>query len=362
MNRDRAFYGNIGEWSEAYVFLKLLGDGRLYSATADMEIDEDLFFPLVKVFRGERSGRQIEFRIDSLEGSIVVEIDGASHGSIPEEKFKEEAETLFSEMKAPHDSAAFSVPQVEYFITDLGCESIKAASTDKTDISLQIHDPQTGYESICGFSIKSQVGSPSTLLNATRATNFTYKVNGLKKSDVEDINSIGGSRKIIDRMTEIFSRSRSVVFDSVDNPVFARNLMLIDSRMDEILAEALVVHYRDNVKRVSDVVEILEEDNPLGFPASGFYRYKIKKLLCAIALGFQPSTEWDGKDEANGGYIIVTRQGSVIAYHIYNRDQFEDYLLDSTYFERGSTSRHCFASLYESENGIFVKLNLQIRF
>ena len=174
------------------------------------------------------------------------------------------------------------------------------------------------------------MGSPSILLNATRATNFIYKVNGLKKGDVEDINSIGGSRKIIDRMTEFFSRSRSVVFDSVDNPVFARNPMSIDSRMDEILAEALVVHYRDNVKRVSDLVETLEEDNPLGFPASGCYRYKTKKLLCANALGFQPSVEWNGKDEANGGYIIVTKQSSVIAYHIYNRDQLEEYLLNST--------------------------------
>ena len=77
-----------------------------------MEIDEDLFFPWVKVFGGERSGKQIEFRVDSIEDSIIVEIDGASHASVPEEKFREEAETLFGEMKSPHDSAAFSVPQV----------------------------------------------------------------------------------------------------------------------------------------------------------------------------------------------------------------------------------------------------------
>ena len=43
-----------------------------------------------------------------------------------------------------------------------------------------------------------------------------------------------------------------------------------------------------------------------------------------------PSKEWDGHDEANGGYIIVSSDGDVLAYHIYNRDYFEKYLLDNT--------------------------------
>lgn len=362
MGKTDAFTGNVGEWSEVYALLKLLGDGRLHSATSNLEKDESLFFPLVKVLRKERSKKQIEFKVNHKDKTVNIEVDGVLSSVLPEQKFLQEADILFKEMNSSHDSPAFSASKTEYFITSLGCESIKAPSIDKTDISLKIHDSQTGYESVCGFSIKSQIGSPSTLLNATRATNFTYKVNGLNEKDIEEVNAIEGPRKIIDRMCAIFSRSRSVAFAGVDNNIFARNLMLIDSRMDEILAEALVIHYRDNVKNVFDVVEILEQDNPLGFPASGFYRYKMKKFLCAVALGFQPSIEWDGRDEANGGYIIVTRKGDVIAYHIYNRDQFEDYLLDSTRFERGSTSRHCFASLYKDCGNIFVKLNLQIRF
>ena len=76
-----------------------------------------------------------------------------------------------------------------------------------------------------------------------------------------------------------------------------------------------------------------------------------------------PSKIWNGLDEANGGYIIVKEDGDVVAYHIYNRDAFEAYLLENTKFERGSTSKHDFASIYkDSTDQKFINLNLQIRF
>lgn len=67
-------------------------------------------------------------------------------------------------------------------------------------------------------------------------------------------------------------------------------------------------------------------------------------------------------DEANGGYIIVKADGEILAYHIYNRNFFEQYLLDNTYLDRASTSRHEYMSLYEENGELFIKLNLQIRF
>ena len=75
-----------------------------------------------------------------------------------------------------------------------------------------------------------------------------------------------------------------------------------------------------------------------------------------------PSKEWDGQDEANGGYVIVKEDGDVLAYHIYNRGAFETYLLNNTKLERGSTSRHGFASIYKDNGKYFINLNLQIRF
>jgi hypothetical protein len=100
----------------------------------------------------------------------------------------------------------------------------------------------------------------------------------------------------------------------------------------------------------------------MSFPIGGFYTYKFKELLCCAALGMTPATAWDGHDEANGGYIVVTSKGNVLAYHIYNRDFFKEYLMNNTKFERASTSRHGYASIYKENNKTYIKLNLQIRF
>ena len=252
--------------------------------------------------------------------------------------------------------------EAEEFLKEIGCERLAAPSSDKTDISMQIYDINTGYSPVCGFSIKSEIGNAPTLINATGATNFIYEVEGLSDEQIESINAIDTRTKIRDRMDRIFNEAASVKFVKVNSSIFSNNLMLIDSRLHEIVAEALVCHYKDGHGTCKDVVAALEESNPLNFPARGYYNYKFKELLCCAALGMTPATAWDGHDEANGGYIVVTSAGKVLAYHIYNRDFFKEYLMNNTKYERASTSRHGFASLYKENGKTYVKLNLQIRF
>ena len=152
-------------------------------------------------------------------------------------------------------------------------------------------------------------------------------------------------------------------FKKVANNTFSGNLMLIDTYMEDILAELLLDYYSNNAQDCKTLVSRLEENNPLGYPRKGIYEYKMKKFLCSIALGMMPSKVWNGKDEANAGYIIVRDDGEVVAYHLYNRDSFETYLLNNTKFERGSTKKHGFASIYKNDDGVLcINLNLQIRF
>ena len=84
--------------------------------------------------------------------------------------------------------------------------------------------------------------------------------------------------------------------------------------------------------------------------------------LCAKALGMEPGSEWSGEDTANGGYIVAKANGEVVAYHLYNRDRFKQYLFENTKMERGSTARHGYASIYKENGKMYMNLNLQIRF
>ena len=89
----------------------------------------------------------------------------------------------------------------------------------------------------------------------------------------------------------------------------------------------------------------------------------MKVLLLDTALGMTPAKEWNGVYDANGGYLVVRKDGEIVCYHFYNRNDVEDYLYGNTRFERASRSRYNFGLLYRGEDdSTYIKLNLQIRF
>lgn len=348
-----------GEWSEPYAFLKLLGDGRIYAADADLHKIESMYFPILKVIGEFMDDRRYEYCLDKV-GKVAIYFNNEKLNEMDASVFRSEASKLYDAIINAR-GPSFAVESTEAFLKSVKRTKLKMDSDHKADIDVQIHDIQTGYEPIVGFSIKSELGHPPTLVNASEATNFIYEVEGLSDEEMETLNSIDTRTKINDRMVYLLSRGR-LKFLRTNHSVFAENLMLVDSRMPELLAEALVYHYSSNEKQCSAVMKYLDETNPLGFPRQGFYSYKFKKFICAAALGLMPARPWSGVEEANGGYIIVTTDGDLLAYHIYNRDYFETYLLNNTIFERASTRRHNYCSVYKENGHMYFKLNLQIRF
>lgn len=245
---------------------------------------------------------------------------------------------------------------------DLSLTKVKASSDDKSDIKMEVHDIQTGIDKICGFSIKSELGTPPTLLNASNATNFIYRVDGLSTENMIEVNGIETKNKLLDRVDKIYKYG-SLKYFGMENQIFKGNLSLIDTAMDSMVADILLESFLSGNTDCRQLIESVSVKNPQNYSnPQRLYTYKVKKLLCSTALGMMPSQEWNGRDEATGGYIIVTRSGDVVAYHIYNRDFFETYLLEHTKLERGSSTRHHYGTVYEIDGQMFIKLNLQVRF
>ena len=354
--------GNKGEWSEFYVLLKLLAEGRLYAADDNVERMEDMYFPILSIYRSETKEKNVEYDFP-VEGTsyIAVHLNDELITTIDRDRLSEEAKTLYDKINEGGDRS-FAIPAMEGIMKDLFCEKLAAPSTDKTDILLHIHDIQTGFDQQAGFSIKSELGHSPTLLNASKATNFVFRIDGLSDDDMTATNAMDNPRsKILDRLSYILDHGE-MKYERMASDKFADNLLFIDTEMDRVIAEALRIHYTENENSCKKVVERLETINPVGIRKSGFYEYKFKKFLCSVALGMMPSKEWNGKDESNGGYIIVNKSGDVLAYHIYNRDNFEAYLLNNTRFERASTTRHDYAEIYKEGECYLINLNLQIRF
>lgn len=242
------------------------------------------------------------------------------------------------------------------FIENLFRSNIKDAGGFKSFVRIFWLDQNNGH-----------IGSDSTLLNASGATNFTYFIDGYDFSDEEinTINAISTRTKIIDRINAIRSKGADLVFDHVDNNIFRNNLSMLDGALPETIAQLLVEQFNTGERMFSDLSKSLAETNPLGFDkedAERMYIYKLKHLLTSAALGMMPSKKWSGKYDANGGYLVVKKDGEILCYHFYDKNRFEDFLFKNAYLERAKTRRHGYASLYRDVNGkVYFKLNLQIR-
>lgn len=92
------------------------------------------------------------------------------------------------------------------------------------------------------------------------------------------------------------------------------------------------------------------------------FAYKIKQFIAAYALGMVASKKWDGSTKAHGGYLIVKKNGSVVCYHLYNKDELQEYLFTNTKLDTGSSSKNNFGNIYEKDGRFFINLNLQISF
>lgn len=347
--------GNKGEWSEVYAFLRLLAVGKIFAADKNLHKLEDVYFPILWIIRTEEQDEIKKYEIGQV---VSIYVNSVKVKELNALEFACEADFLLEELQHEQKQAAFTLEKIQEFLDKILCYRLSAPTTDKSDINIKIVDIHTGFSPEVGFSIKSELGKPPTLLNAGKTTNFIYQV----ESDPSNLQRLLFEKHAIRVLVQCIYDHGCLRYFKMQNQTFRDNLELIDSQMEQILAQTLLYFYRDNIKSCEDIVAALERDNPMNYGNVHAYRYKFKKFLSAVALGMKPATVWNGRDEASGGYIVVRKDGEVLAYHIYNRNEFEEYLLTNTKYETASTSRHDFGQVYEKDGKAWINLNLQIRF
>ncbi|WP_204987459.1 HpaII family restriction endonuclease [Sphingobacterium bovisgrunnientis] len=379
--------GNKGEWSEIYVFLKLLAEGKLYAADENLDPIATIYYPLIKIFRKE--GTQEREYIYNGEIKIVEGTRGDLLFAVPTIQFVHYSQILLDLLKST-DGRSMVFPIIEEFLSLIDVKQVKINNTDKSDIQLMVHDLNTGMSPKLGFSIKSMIGKDSTLFNPGAGTNFIYKIKGATSEnfDLVDFNSSTlfvpkGSKvksKIAQRIISLENQGYEVEFDHIQSDNLTLNLQLIDGQLPELLGQMVYLKYKNGISNTRHLIEMLKEINPLQYDQSKghpFYEVKIKNFLTESALGMTPETIWTGVYDATGGIIIVKRTGEIVCYHIYNRKEFQEYLVHNTRLEQASTSEddtnpgnvkagktkpYKFGWVYKENEDYFIKLNLQVRF
>ena len=374
------YTANKGEWSELYALYKLLQDQNLYPIDKNQQIGTRLRMPILSILRNTEEDLCAEYRIDNA-GCIHINANGKSIIEVDKTEFEKHASTLLSAIQHGSDKAAFEISTIDSFRVKTCCPKIKCfskrlanGSKDKSDLYIVIHDTMTGQTPKLGFSIKSELGNPPTLLNATSLTNFKYKLSKcLSTVKVSQINSMfdkQGHADIQGRVRAILNENISLDFTTI-NPnakgdyMFLENLILVDSSMPEILAQLLLLSYTENNRLLDALTDKLSVMNPLNFPMKSnkkYYEAKVKRFITDVALGLLPSQPWEAEHQASG-VLVITEDGNIDCYHVIYKSALEDYLYHDLKFETPSASRHGFGYIENGTDGNqYFTLNLQLRF
>ena len=99
------------------------------------------------------------------------------------------------------------------------------------------------------------------------------------------------------------------------------NLATIDSLLPEIVAQMLLYSYEHGMHSVRELVQMLNERNPLGVigldRSPGLYEQKVKRLLFAIAQGLCATEVWLESPNMKPYYRVRMRDGDERVFDAY---------------------------------------------
>jgi hypothetical protein len=208
------------------------------------------------------------------------------------------------------------------------------------------------------------------LFNASKQSNIIFKTNPTLKVDEKKL--LNNMENYAERIKWLKANNYELKFIKLQSDIFNTNLQLIDSYLPEIIGSLVLHNFFTGVNTISDLANYLNDTNPCGYNIGlnhNFYNYKIKRLLVDAALGMKAGKLWSGNFNADGGYIAVKRDGELVCYHIYNWNEFQDYLFNHTKIDHPDSKPHrCdYGRILDGEElglepGTYIKLNFQIRF
>lgn len=352
------------EWNELYTVFSLLARGRVALGNAAGE-PGGAELPLALLQRREHDG----LRRYLPEGDHI-RVQGEQMDAVfPRQDFEDAAQLIRETLLASNEPEPEAPQGMEAFLDALNIYDLEAVTDDRTDFHLAFYSPDAPQ---AGFRVQSRLCGLTPLLDGGRTANLKWEQSGVRFS-APAVNKINfteapdNPNEVARRMLYIESLGGVLKYSDVADKIFRSNLLMIDSNFPRVLAAMLRTLHLDNVARVDELTARVEEQNPLKIKDElvhrhGFYRYKMKQFLVALALGLRPAKMFDGRKSAVTGFITVDARGRLLAYRSAERETFADYLFTHTRLEKSLPDKDKYGYL-ERENGTYYfKLNLKVGF
>lgn len=374
---------NKGEWSEVYIFFKVMADRKLYAADADFNPIQGVYLDVLGVVREEVKDKVYKYKTGD---TVTILLNNEAVGKVPVEEFFKYKNLLWKLLQE-NTVTTFSSEEIESFLNSIYIFNPKSPAQiiskfcgGTVDIVIETKD-QGGVNRLLGFSCKSDLTSSSTLLNASgENTNFIYEITGgMDDEKMEHFNSL--FRKVKrkgetcydiatgDRMDYLREIGCDIEFVKPAREVTRANLIKCGGlELPSIVGGMLKEFYYNNSTgrtAMDDCIEYLAENDIVGYgfdDLKATYRTKIANLLLCTFTGMRLGTPWNGRQDVNGGYIVVKNDGDVVAFHSTIADEFKDFLVAKMVMESPSHSRHKDMVIYKEDGKYYLKLALQLRF
>mgnify|MGYP001229695144 FL=1 len=133
-----ALTGNKGEWSEIYVLVSLLADGKLFQSDINLEKDYNNIYEIVKAYKSEGNynlefGRTNKVSLYRFENEIREYIT-----SFTLDELKDISRKLYEGIR-DGKGKTFKIVEVDNFLNKASISKLKAESSSKSDLKLKIN-------------------------------------------------------------------------------------------------------------------------------------------------------------------------------------------------------------------------------
>lgn len=355
-----SFEATKREWSELYVFFRLLSNGVVYTGSSQVQHKDESPLTIALIQREEHDGTRKYFINDEDVHMLGEKIDMHVHQS----RFAIAADSILAALRRSQVDVVESPEGMEEFLKEVSIFDLEARTDDRTDFYVAFYHADAP---LVGFSVRSRMGVMNPLLDGGRAANLKFEQLGIKFANpmVNSVNALEFPHTVADRMLLIERLGGILKYSDVADKVFRSNLLMIDLHFPRVLAEMLRIMHIEGITKISELTELIKEINPLKIKDElinkhGYYEFKMKQFLMALALGMRPAKIYNGDDSAVSGLMLVTGDGEVLCYQKSDKKAFEDFLYLNTRLEIGSTEKDKYG-LLERENGVnYFKLNLKI--
>ena len=316
--------GNYGDWSEILYKAKIIYDNWIIDTSntihniVESKIDD-------KTIRNNGSVISVNnIMILNKEEALNIIIKGAQ------------------ELKLS-SGRSFYCPSLRLFFTKLGISKIKSSSECKNDMIVEFDD--IGKRSL---TFKSNGRSRPAWINASKPTNFRYKIIGGYGSNLNTKNLI----------KDIYNKGGYVEFDCVPDHRFSDN---IGSSINAI-AMINLEYYKSVGCSVDALIDslFLNKDRVCDLSKQVFIR-EVKEFLLNFSCDYTPTKKLSDSKISSGGLVWMSKTGDMVCDITTNKRDFRDLIYRTAEMDTGSTKRHAFGSPFILNGSHYILLNLSVR-